>query len=106
MIFSSTASGEEGLHTAVLDGVGELGESTELIEAVSVTRDASLGRALEVDVLDLNIRNGGLEGAAPVDETVGSVDETTVIELDEGLLDGTGEVLRIAGKDNSIPRPW
>jgi hypothetical protein len=74
--------------------VGEGGDAAELVLHLGVVaRDGELGALLEVDVLDLDVRDGGAEGAAPVHEAVVAVDEALLVEADEGLVDGLAEAL-------------
>jgi hypothetical protein len=44
--------------------------------------------ALDLDILDFEIGNGGFEAWMPVDQALGAVDQAALVQLDEDLGDG------------------
>ena len=85
-----------GLAVDLLAGALDLvGEGDDLAEAVltGVPRDAELDRLLEVLVVDLDVGDGGAQGAAPVDQLVLAVDEPLLVQSAERLGDGDGQAL-------------
>lgn len=42
---------------------------------------------------DLDVRDGRVQGAGPVDQPLAPVDHSFLVQSDEGLLDGVGQFL-------------
>ena len=98
-----TSGGNDEFSTffSIENGVGEVSEETHIDHTI-VSRDGGLGLGSDFFEFDFEIRDGGLEGTAPVDEASSAVDLTLFVELDEGFLDGGGALI-IHGE--AITRP-
>jgi hypothetical protein len=53
--------------------------------------------ALDLDILDLQVRNGGFEMRVPVDQPLAAIDEPLVVEIDEDLDHRIVEIGALAG---------
>lgn len=68
--------------------VGKGGDDAKL-NLVIVARDAELGALGELHLVDLNLADGRVEGARPVDQPLAAVDQALLMEANKALLDSS-----------------
>eukprot|EP00051_Salpingoeca_urceolata_P021055 m.323674 g.323674 ORF g.323674 m.323674 type:complete len:378 (+) comp19726_c0_seq19:3348-4481(+) len=96
-----TSCSNDQLLVAVAELVCKRGENANLNLFV-VARDGNKRASLDLKLVDLNVGNGRLELARPVDKLVGAVDESFVVQANKGFLDSSG-ALRAHGKSLTLP---
>jgi len=97
----NTGGGDDNFLISSLDLVGELDEDTEFVFAI-VAGDRQESGLVQIFIFNFYVRKGSLELAAPVDQSVRSVDKALFKESDEGFRDTLAELV-IHGEDHSVP---
>lgn len=103
-----TSRGDGNLLIGILNGVRERCEGAKLVTSLGILRvalvslDLKIRPSLQIDVVHLNVRNGRLESTGPVAQSIGTVQQTGLVELIEGLNDGLAAHV-VHGE--SLPRP-
>ena len=83
------------------DAIGERGERAEL-DLVGIAGYAQIGLALERHLVDLDVGDGRVERARPVDESLVAVDEALLVQAHERLEDGAHRHV-VHGEARSVP---
>mmetsp|Transcript_17815 Transcript_17815/g.30197 ORF Transcript_17815/g.30197 Transcript_17815/m.30197 type:complete len:323 (-) Transcript_17815:117-1085(-) len=81
----------------------EVGQSAELVLFVGIVAgNGQASRASQLNVLHLQVGESSLEGATPVDQSCGAVDEALLEHPHEGLGDSLGPLV-VEGEGEAIP---
>eukprot|EP01137_Pigoraptor_chileana_P033897 Opistho-2@25586 len=88
----NTCRGNDNLLLRAFNLVGKGREGAKLILAVAVARDGHECTPSELLLVNLEVRDGRLECAAPVDEAVGAIDLLCLVKAHKCLLDGAAQL--------------
>mmetsp|Transcript_19511 Transcript_19511/g.40139 ORF Transcript_19511/g.40139 Transcript_19511/m.40139 type:complete len:427 (+) Transcript_19511:3803-5083(+) len=103
-----TGRGNHQYLLAIFDRVGKMCQNTEFVASLWILRAPLVGlyfqkgSSLQINVIDLNVGNGRLQGTRPVSEAVRAIKQSLFVESIESLDDRLGEHI-VHGKSLSRP---